>query len=175
MTTKRCGLSLPHSVRSKEGGQFYLPWAYPPMFLLFVMPLALFPFAASYLIFIGSTAAIYIAALIRIVDIPGAPRYAVWLPVVAFPGVHEAAIMGQNSLLTAGLAAWGLIHLRARPVLSGVLIGLLSIKPQLALLFPVALVAGRGMEDIVHRRGDGCCDGCVQYCRLRMGNHTSVP
>ncbi|WP_051975220.1 glycosyltransferase family 87 protein [Cupriavidus necator] len=125
----------------KGGGQFYLPWAYPPMFLLFVMPLALLPFAASYLLFIGSTAAIYIGALIRILDIPGVRRRAVWLPVLASPALHEAAIMGQNSLLTAGLAAWGLIHLRARPVLSGVLIGLLCIKPQLALLLPVALVA----------------------------------
>lgn len=125
------------------GGKFFLPWTYPPTFLLFVVPLSLLPFAVSYVLFIGSTAAIYIAAVLRILRLPGAPRYAVWLPVLAFPGIHEAAMIGQNSLLTAGMAAWSLIHLKARPVLSGVLIGLLSVKPQLALLLPVALVADR--------------------------------
>lgn len=125
----------------KGDGSFFLPWTYPPTFLLLVMPLSLLPFAVSYVLFVGSTAVLYIAALIKILRFPDVPRYAVWLPVLAFPGIHEAASLGQNSMLTAGLAAWSLICLREQPVLSGVLIGLLSVKPQLALLFPFALVA----------------------------------
>ncbi len=127
-------------------GRFFLPWVYPPTFLLFVMPLSLLPFAASYILFVGGTAAIYITALIRMLRLPGVPRYAVWLPVLAFPGIHETVMIGQNSMLTAGLAAWSLIHLKARPVLSGVLIGLLSMKPQLALLLLLALVVDRAWK-----------------------------
>ncbi|WP_235679759.1 glycosyltransferase family 87 protein [Cupriavidus necator] len=133
----------------KGGEEFYLPWAYPPMFLLLVMPLALLPFAASYLIFVGVTAAIYIAAIISVLNVRSLPGHAGWLPVLAFPGIHEAAFMGQNSLLTAGLAAWGLIQTRDRPAMAGVLIGLLCIKPQLALMFPVALVAGRAWKTLL--------------------------
>ncbi|WP_228772503.1 glycosyltransferase family 87 protein [Cupriavidus necator] len=127
-------------------GQFFLPWVYPPTFLLFVMPLSLLPFAASYLLFIGGTAVMYIAAVLRILSLPGVPRHVVWLPVLAFPGIHEAAMIGQNSLLTAGVAAWALIQLKTRPVLSGLLIGLLCIKPQLALMLPLALVADRAWK-----------------------------
>jgi len=127
-------------------GRFFLPWIYPPTFLLFVMPLSLLPFAASYVLFIGSTAAIYIGALVRVLQLCGVPRYAVWLPVLAFPGIHETVMLGQNSMLTAGLAAWSLIHLKKRPVLSGVLIGLLSMKPQLALPLLLALVMDRAWK-----------------------------
>lgn len=40
------------------GGKFFLPWSYPPTFLLFLVPLSLLPFAVSYVLFIGSTVAI---------------------------------------------------------------------------------------------------------------------
>ncbi|MFS8935004.1 glycosyltransferase family 87 protein [Cupriavidus taiwanensis] len=123
------------------GGKFYLPWVYPPTFLLFVAPLSLLPFAASYLAFTGMTAVIYIAAVLKMLAVSTISRRLAWLPVLAFPGIHEAAMIGQNSLLTAGIAAWALILLRTRPVLAGVLIGLLSVKPQLALLLPLALGA----------------------------------
>jgi len=46
-------------------------------------------------------------------------------------------------LLTAALAGYGLIALRRRPVLAGVCLGLLCMKPQLALLFPLALLCSR--------------------------------
>ncbi|WP_367394908.1 glycosyltransferase family 87 protein [Cupriavidus sp. Agwp_2] len=128
---------------ARGNGSFFLPWVYPPTFLLLVMPLSVLPFAVSYLIFIGGTAALYIAAVLRIFAASDIPRHAVWLPVLAFPGVHEAAMLGQNSLLTAGMASWAMIHLKARPVLSGVLIGLLSVKPQLMVMLPMALVVDR--------------------------------
>jgi len=44
-------------------------------------------------------------------------------------------------LLTAALAGAALLSLERRPILAGVFIGLLAIKPHLALLFPVALIA----------------------------------
>ena len=128
---------------AKGDGNFYLPWLYPPTFLLLVLPLSLLPFALSYLLFIFSTAAIYVTALRRILNLTALPRHILWLPVVAFPGAIEAAMIGQNALLTAGIAAWSLILLTRRPAMAGVLIGLLSVKPQLAIVFPIVLIAAR--------------------------------
>src|SRR6201999_4060273 len=50
--------------------------------------------------------------------------------------------IGQNGALTAALVGLGLILLRTRPIIAGVCIGLLSVKPHLGLLIPVALLAG---------------------------------
>jgi len=49
---------------------------------------------------------------------------------------------GQNGFLSAALIAGALLLLEARPLLAGVLIGLLTYKPHLGLLFPVALMLG---------------------------------
>ena len=43
--------------------------------------------------------------------------------------------------MTAALAGFALLWLDRRPLAAGILIGLLAIKPHLALLFPLALVA----------------------------------
>lgn len=153
-------------------GMFFLPWVYPPTFLLFVMPLSLLPFVASYLIFIGSTAVLYIAALLRILAFPGVPRHVVWLPVLAYPGMHEAALIGQNSLLTAGMAAWALIQLRTRPVLAGVLIGLLSVKPQLAALLPVALVVDRAWRTFFTAAATAIA---IAVCSIALWGWETVP
>ncbi|MHA3013354.1 DUF2029 domain-containing protein [Cupriavidus necator] len=153
-------------------GKFFLPWVYPPTFLLFVMPLSLLPFAASYLLFIGSTAVVYITAVLRILAFPGVPRHVVWLPVLAFPGIHEAALIGQNSLLTAGMAAWALIQLRTRPVLAGVLIGLLSVKPQLAALLPVALVVDRAWKAFFTAAATAAA---IAACSIALWGWETVP
>jgi hypothetical protein len=50
---------------------------------------------------------------------------------------------GQTGFLTAALAAGALLCLERRPVVAGVLIGLLCIKPHLAVLFPLCLIAVR--------------------------------
>ncbi|MBZ4317346.1 DUF2029 domain-containing protein, partial [Mycobacterium tuberculosis] len=70
------------------------------------------------------------------------PRAAT-LVVVAYSGVCLSALFGQNSVLTAGLAALALHLLGKRPVVAGVVIGLLAIKPQLAVVFPFVLIAAR--------------------------------
>jgi hypothetical protein len=51
--------------------------------------------------------------------------------------------IGQNGFLTCGIFASGLAALDVSPVAGGAIFGLLIIKPQLALLIPIAFVAGR--------------------------------
>jgi hypothetical protein len=48
-------------------------------------------------------------------------------------------IVGQNGFLTAGLIGGTLLFIERRPVLAGIFLGLLTYKPHLGLLFPLAL------------------------------------
>jgi hypothetical protein len=109
-------------------------WSYPPNFLLLVEPLALLPCPIAYLIFLILTTAIFVLLLRRVL-----PMSQAWLPIIAFPGIWLNAGYGQNGCLTAALVLAAFLLLKKRPVLAGVCIGMLSIKPHLAILFPIAL------------------------------------
>ncbi|MDB5974827.1 MAG: hypothetical protein JWR07_1587 [Nevskia sp.] len=63
-------------------------------------------------------------------------------PLLAFPGVFINFVRGQNGFLAAALMG-GALLLPRRPVWAGILIGLLTIKPHLGVLWPVALICGR--------------------------------
>ena len=70
------------------------------------------------------------------------------LVVAACPCVFVCATFGQNSLLTAALAAFAVGWVERKPVLAGICIGLLAAKPQMALLFPLVLIAARAWRVI---------------------------
>lgn len=112
------------------------PWHYPPTNLLAVLPLGLLPYPAALAVFLLATGWLWFA-LVRRLD----PDPRVWLVVVAMPAGLFNLLDGQNAFLTAALAGFALLWLDRRPWVVGVLIGLLSVKPHLALLFPVALIA----------------------------------
>ncbi len=114
------------------------PWFYPPTFLLVSYPLAWMDYLTAFTVFTGLTIALFLLAAGSAL-----PRPAIILPTLAFPAVMINLIFGQNGLLTAALALLALYHLDKRPILAGVFIGLLAIKPHLAILFPLALVLGR--------------------------------
>jgi hypothetical protein len=127
----------------QDQGRFGL-WLYPPVFYLAVLPLAFLPYWLAFLVYSLTTLSFYVAALRRWIK----HREALWV-LAAFPGLWINGVLGQNGFLTAGLAAAALLALPRRPVLSGVLIGCLCIKPQLGLLFPVALIAIGAWRTIV--------------------------
>jgi hypothetical protein len=80
---------------------------------------------------------------IRLLADPAAETVALLLgPAFAFQGTWIAILAGQNSFLTLGLAGMGLALLDRRPWLAGMCIGLIAIKPQFGIVFPVVLVAG---------------------------------
>src|SRR6185369_16944888 len=68
----------------------------------------------------------------------GAGRFA-----LATPAAFVNAYNGQNGCWTAALLGGGLCLLERRPGVAGALFGLLIYKPQLGLLIPLALIAGR--------------------------------
>ncbi len=49
---------------------------------------------------------------------------------------------GHNGFLTAALLGGGLVSLDRRPLVAGILFGLLAYKPQFGLMIPIALAAG---------------------------------
>lgn len=112
-----------------------MPFAYPPPFLLLVIPFALLPYTLSAIVWVVLTFALYIIAARQVSPSAG------W-SAAAFPPVLVNGIIGQNGLLTGALFIFGMTLLKRRPWVAGVVLGCLIIKPHLAILLPVALAAG---------------------------------
>ncbi|WP_420483491.1 glycosyltransferase family 87 protein [Burkholderia cepacia] len=126
-------------------GHAFLPWLYPPSYLLVVAPFSLLPYAIGYPLFIALGIVLLGVSTWRVSGLaatPGAKRIG-WLALLASPGVLVTATYGQNAMLTATCAALAVHFVDRRPVLAGFFMGLLSVKPQLALLFPFVLIAAR--------------------------------
>lgn len=117
----------------------YLAFMYPPTYLLLVSPLSLLPYFPALGIWL-------IAPLLALLLIIGRgvaiPPVALLLALTA-PAVAQAALAGQNGLLFAALLAVGLLSHERRPLLAGILLGLATAKPQLAVLIFPALAFGR--------------------------------
>jgi alpha-1,2-mannosyltransferase len=128
----------------------FLPWLYPPTFLLLVKPFALVPPVVACFLFVAGSALFFVSATLGVSQLAtniGDSRRA-WLLVAASPCVFVAAAFGQNSLLTAALAALAVRWIARHPVRAGLCIGLLAIKPQVALLFPFVLIAARAWRTL---------------------------
>jgi hypothetical protein len=120
-----------------------LPWLYPPTFLLLLYPAALLPYEVSAWLFFGLTLAAFTAAVNAIL-----PGRIPTLLALAFPGAVITALSGQNGLLTAAVMGLGMVLLSRRPVWAGVMLGLLCIKPHLAVLIPLALLCSRSWKTL---------------------------
>jgi hypothetical protein len=120
----------------------FRPWVYPPSYLLAMLPFGTLPFALSYVAFQLVSAGLLAAALWFGSDRPGA-RPLVIAAALFGPAAAINVGMGQNAFLSAALLVGGCRMLRSRPALGGVILGMLTMKPQFWLLVPVALAAGR--------------------------------
>ncbi|MEQ8935560.1 MAG: glycosyltransferase family 87 protein, partial [Amphiplicatus sp.] len=115
--------------------EFY-GWHYPPFFLLAAALLALLPYTVSWLVWMTATLPLYLASIRAILPEKGA-----LLAAAAFPAVFVNVIHGQNGFLTAALIGAAMLLLDRRPLVAGVLVGLLAYKPQFGVLIPLALIA----------------------------------
>jgi alpha-1,2-mannosyltransferase len=109
-------------------------WSYPPHLLLFTWPLALLPYMTAYILYSVVGLIVYVAVVSE-----GDRRLDHLLLLVFAPAVTINIWTGQNGFLITALLVGGLIQLDRRPILAGVLFGLLSIKPQLGLLLPLMM------------------------------------
>jgi alpha-1,2-mannosyltransferase len=115
-----------------------LNWFYPPTYLLIIYPLGLLPYLSSLTFWLGVTMSGYLLVVRRIAPHPRT----LWLA-ISFYGTFENFYYGQNGFLIASLLGGGLLLVDNNPVLAGCLLGLVTVKPQLAALLPIALLGGR--------------------------------
>ncbi len=121
-----------------EGIPFY-GWHYPPFFLIAAAALAVLPYTAAWGFWMAATAPLYLLAIRGIIA-----EKAALLAAAAFPAVLVNVAHGQNGFLTAALIGGAMLVLDRRPLVAGVLIGLLAYKPQFGVLVPLVLaVSGR--------------------------------
>jgi hypothetical protein len=117
------------------------PFAYPPTALLFIKPLALLPYGVA----LGTWSTAGMMAISGAALLYGRRG----LLGLASTPVGVGLVAGQISLITGGCLAVAVAMLRRNEVVSGVLFGcLFVIKPQVALLVPVGLLAGRHFKAI---------------------------
>jgi alpha-1,2-mannosyltransferase len=141
-----------------EATQFY-GWHYPLYFLFVAGALAEMPYGLALAVWQAVSLGLYLLAIRAIVgrtptrqpaavDLPlagggKAISDSLWLLLaLAFPAVLINVGHGQNGFLTAALLGGALAILDRKPVLAGIMIGLLAYKPQFGLMIPLALLAG---------------------------------
>src|ERR1700744_476261 len=97
-------------------------YSYPPVLLLLMLPLALVPYVPALGVWLVATWYGFYRAL-RLTG-----RDGVLLLSLAAPALFVNAVGGQNGALTAVLLGGGLLLLDRRPIVAGILFGLLVYK-----------------------------------------------
>ena len=116
----------------------FLPWTYPPQFDIIVALLALVSQSIAYSLFIAGSLAAYLATLRRI-----AMESFIPVLIVTFPALVITIRCGQNGFLTGALIGLACFYLRKGSSLAGLPLGLMVIKPHLAVAFAVYAIATR--------------------------------
>jgi alpha-1,2-mannosyltransferase len=131
-----------------EATQFY-GWHYPPYFLFVAAALAWMPYGLALFVWQAVTLGLYLLAIRAILKAFAPQGRAtagtdpLWLLLaLAFPAVLINVGHGHNGFLTTALLGGGLVVLDRRPLLAGILFGLMAYKPQFGLMIPIALAAG---------------------------------
>jgi hypothetical protein len=113
-----------------------LNWSYPPSIMLLAAPFGRLPYLPALLIWTVASLAVFLPVAARQIE----GRRAL-IALAVSPAAVFCLMSGQSSLLTAAVLIGIFATLERRPLVAGMLIGLLTLKPQLGLLFPVLLIA----------------------------------
>src|SRR5580698_4236727 len=116
----------------------FLPWTYPPQFDLIVALLALLPQGLAYGVFTVGTLAAYLATLKRVASESFVPVLILITPLIVI-----TAGIGQNAFLTGTLIGLTCLGLQSRQSWAGLPLGLMIIKPHLAVGFAVYTLVNR--------------------------------
>ncbi len=110
-------------------------WSYPPHILLLIWPLGLLPYLSAFVAWLAAGLGLFLwVASEGRMDVRR-------LGFLAFsPVVMVNVLTGQNGLFTGAIILAALYVWDRRPMLAGLLFGILTIKPQLGLLIPLVLI-----------------------------------
>jgi hypothetical protein len=118
------------------------PWVYPPCFLAVFLPFGLTAPPVS-LVAYELVGVLGLIAASRACFADAARRWMLVAALLLSPAAAFNVMTGQNAFFGGALLLGGLALVERRPLAAGMLLGLLSCKPQLWLLVPVALIAAR--------------------------------
>jgi hypothetical protein len=118
----------------------YWAFFYPPAYLLICAPLALMPYGLSLFVWLAGTTAAAVLLAPQWLKQQTAATIGL-IPLLAFPALWINIGNGQNAALTTALFLGGCLLLDRRPIIAGLILGLLIIKPQLGLALPFILIA----------------------------------
>jgi hypothetical protein len=143
VVARSSGASFVYDIQGFQAAQLALglsadhfyPFRYPPTFLAFLWPLGALSIEVAFVVFMTGTYLFYLIA--------SSDRWRVVPFAAVNPAVVANFLAGQNGFLSAGLMLGAARLLTKHPVVAGVLFGLLTYKPQLGLMVPVALLAAR--------------------------------
>jgi Glycosyltransferase family 87 len=119
-----------------NGAFFGNNWSYPPSLLLFMAPFGLMLFKLALLLWESLSVSLFVIRLRRFMLNPTA-----LMLTCLSPASFITLLCGQTAFLTTVMLISLFITLDSVPVLAGLLIGCLTIKPQVGILIPVMLVA----------------------------------
>ncbi|GLK80875.1 glycosyltransferase family 87 protein [Methylopila turkensis] len=119
--------------------KMFFNWSYPPHALIVLQPFSWLPYGGALALWtLGGLAAL---AAVVAAGLPVGARRIGALAAALSPAAFWCVVTGQNGLLLGAALLAAVACVDRRPILAGVLIGLLTIKPQLGLLIPIALIA----------------------------------
>lgn len=113
-------------------------WSYPPTLMLLMAPFARLGYLPALALWTALSLAIFVPVIWRYLGDRRAVIAAMCSPAAVF-----GVISGQISFVTTALMIGAFMWLDRRPVAAGVLIGALTLKPHLGVLFPIVLALSR--------------------------------
>ena len=119
------------------GFHSFYPYLYPPTLLLVTWWLKIFSFRAAQIIWTVAGLAAFLASAKTFFPQKWSPI----LAMLAGPAALITGATGETAFFTSALLLAGFGNLPKRKILAGICFGLLTLKPQLGVLIPFALVA----------------------------------
>jgi hypothetical protein len=129
---------------------FITPYVYPPTYVFVTYLLGFMPYVVAFAVWVLATLSLYGTAIYAII-----PRRTAVIAAIAPFFVAVNADFGHNAFLTAALIGFSLAFLERRPWLSGIFLGVLTYKPQIGVLFPLALLASRNWRALAGATATG--------------------
>ncbi|HEU4651537.1 MAG TPA: glycosyltransferase family 87 protein [Croceibacterium sp.] len=122
----------------------FMPWTYPPPYTLLAQGLASVPIGVSYFLFVSATLAFYLLILRRIAGpfLPG-------VLIAILPTLLLTVRTGQNGFLIGGMVGFFLLAFFDRRAIAGLPLGLMVLKPHLAVGISLVALLGRRWNAIV--------------------------
>ncbi len=111
-------------------------WSYPPSIFFIAAPFGQLTYLQALLAWTLLGGTLFFAVARRTLA-----DTRVRIALMLSPAAVFCIISGQSSLITAVMLVTVFVWLDRRPIAAGILIGLLTLKPQLGVLFPVMLLA----------------------------------